>query len=64
VRMQVIPAAPAAAISPKLEMAWVARGPPRPQTRLASQSRATMAMAAHSARKRRCAFDRVFISGA
>jgi hypothetical protein len=32
----VIPAAPAAAISPKLEMAWVARGPPRPQTRLAS----------------------------
>jgi hypothetical protein len=62
--MQVIPAAPAAAISPKLEMAWVVCGPPSPQTRLASQHRATMAMAAHSARKRRWAAVRMFISGA
>ena len=59
-----IPAAPAAAISPKLEMAWLARAPPRPETMLPSHTRATTAMAAHSARKRRWARDCVLISGA
>ena len=47
------PAEAAAAISPKLEMAWLARAPPRPETRLPSHTKATTAMAAHSKKKRR-----------
>src|SRR4029453_18506110 len=47
------PGRPAAAIRPKLEMAWAALGPPRPRTRLASQSTATTAMDATTHRKLR-----------
>jgi hypothetical protein len=54
----------AAAISPKLEKAAAIWAPPISQYRKQSQSRATPAVAAHSARKRRRASERVFISGA
>ena len=63
-RRQASPAAMAAAISPKLEKAAAVWAPPISQYRNASQTTTTPAVAAHSARKRRWACERVFISGA